>query len=391
MKTKHIIASLGLAALIGVGAAIGLTNGNKITAAKAADLQSYSGSLAIELQDLGEGHYWDDDNAKLGAKIYNSEDSGEMGDCWTELLQTTSGTHRYVLHYTTTNYFDPFAGSHTKIDLYRFKPEATNCATAFSEGQYWNHADGLSMGNVLYVYEGNACSSVKYYVGAESDSWNASAGFVFRNAKINNGNFELFGDFDLAADDQFKIVQGTSYYGNYSTHVSLSETFVGGGSNNIGCAVAGTYSLFHKLSDHETYITTPTLAAADEWAQEFLGANCEATKAGWSSAATSYDTLSASVKALFVAEEHVGKDETTATYYQAAVQRYDYVLEMYGVSSYADFMGRVAAGKVTPKTSNTILNVNNNNGVVLLVVITSIIAISSVTFVLVLKKRKYSK
>ncbi len=391
MKKKQIFPIFVLATVLSAGALMGLASKKEMKAAYAAVLPSYNGSIAIELQDVGEGNYWDNDNAKLAAHIYNNSDAGEMGDLWTGLVQTTPGTHHYILPYTTSNYFDPFAGSNTVVDFYRFNPEVTNAADGYSQGKQWNSALNLTMGNVVYVYDWNVASMVRYYVGAESDSWRGSANFIFRNAKISGDTFEVYGDINLGENDEFKILvplEKMYYYANYSTHSSLSEIIVGDQSNNINCTTAGTYSMFHNISTHNTYVTTPTLASADEWAEDFLGANCAATKSGWNGFAASYSSLSSSVKALFVGEEHVDKDAETPTYYQKAIQRYDYILELYGTSAYNDFMGRVEAGRVVPHATNGLLSpLHNNQSVLIISLVSGMIIISVTGLYFALRKR----
>ena len=146
--------------------------------------------------------------------------------------------------------------------------------------------------------------------------------------------------------------------------------------------------------DGEKFILKSEYDAAESaktWAQEFLAENCTATKNGWSAAATSYAALSDEAKALFVAEAHVAHDVEVESYVAKSVQRYDYIIELYGTSTYNDFMGRISAGKLvlTPNDRNVSLEtVIQNNGLAIITSAVILLAISAVTGYFVIRKKQ---
>ena len=394
MKIKHVVTSVALSLALGFGAVAGLMANKEAKAVKADELQSYSGSIAIELQYInGDGlHYWDEGGAKLGFRIYNETEPGHMGSDWSELVSSNE-SHKYVINYTTTGWFDPLAGSETKIDLYRFSSDSTSC----SEGTRWNKAEGLSFGNVIYVYGwDNAASSVKYTVHAKSDSYSDSRYFTFRNAKLNNDNFELYSDFNLSDEDEFKVTDGQDhYYAAFSTHASLSSIITGDQYNNISCSEAGTYSMFHKLSNHETYVTTPALAAADKFAQSFLGKTAGYCTGSISSEVQlelkgEYEDLSdieGAQAAFYNAGVIRGKDVVDyGTYSCEALSRYVNMQEQKG---YGDFLGLGTINNpALPSSAYNSLFADSTNNTMIIVI--SIVATSALAFttLLVFKKKK---
>ena len=132
--------------------------------------------------------------------------------------------------------------------------------------------------------------------------------------------------------------------------------------------------MYFDSNSHNVYITKAELAAADEWAQTFLGANCTATKGNWSSLATSFAALDSSVKAVFTGVAYMAPDAATSTYYEAAVQRYDLIIMTYGKAAYNDFMGRESAQSLTYKASAVVspLTINSSNAPALVIVVSSI-------------------
>ena len=78
-------------------------------------------------------------------------------------------------------------------------------------------------------------------------------------------------------------------------------------------------------------------------------------------------------------------DETQGALGQC-LERYDRVVYLHGESY--DFMGRVEAGKVTPRANFAPLEVNNNNSLAIIVVVSSIASLSLVAFFMLKKKSK---
>ena len=201
---------------------------------------------------------------------------------------------------------------------------------------------------------------------------------------------EYFNTVTLTKGQSFKVVYAGTYYGNYSIGDGVNETdFSGGGGNDITINTTGNYSLYFDATTKNVHIANPTYAEADEWAQSFMGANCAETKSNWSSSASSFASLSNGAKAYLEDATHIDHEEEAVGYINQAIQRYDYVLETYGVSLYSDFIGRASSGKVTPKASNRILSNSNSN--ILVIITISIVSSSTILGAFFLLKKKKHK
>ena len=230
--------------------------------------------------------------------------------------------------------------------------------------------------------------------GGASDSWSvATVDTKLSNYKINGaGNLEAYGSVSLPAGTYFKVVKtGSEWIGAYTAHSSIQGNLSGGGESNIHNTSAATYDFYFDYDAKTIYITDPVLAEADEWAQEFLSVNCQATMAQWSVQGARFNAMSSGAKSLLANEAHIAHDATPGSYVESAVQRYDYVIELYGTAKYSDFMGRVAAGKISSGTlagvEMTISNSDSSNLVVIVSVV-ALISASSLVGLIVIKKRR---
>ena len=141
---------------------------------------------------------------------------------------------------------------------------------------------------------------------------------------------------------------------------------------------SGTYSLYFDSYTHNVYITDPVIAAADEWAETFLGTNCADTKSRWSSLSSSFALLAPEVKAVFTSIAYNPDPEAaTSTYYEAAVLRYDYIIMLYGKGVYADFMGRETAQSLTYKPASTVPTIVNEQETVSIITVVTITVVSA--------------
>ena len=113
--------------------------------------------------------------------------------------------------------------------------------------------------------------------------------------------------------------------------------------------------------------------------------------AQWSVQGARFNAMSSGAKSLLANEAHIAHDATPGSYVESAVQRYDYVIELYGTAKYSDFMGRVAAGKISSGTlagvEMTISNSDSSNLVVIVSVV-ALISASSLVGLIVIKKRR---
>ena len=135
------------------------------------------------------------------------------------------------------------------------------------------------------------------------------------------------------------------------------------------------------------YITTPTLAAADKWAQSFLNDNCEATKSNWSNSKTLFNQLGESAQSLLRNAKYWTLDEKPTLYYDLAMQRYDHVINKYGTSTYENFIGRTYSEESGANASGLKVTNSNTNAIVIIVGTSATAILAGALFLL--KKKKY--
>lgn len=379
LKTKLFVA-LSACALVG-GAVAGVSAGRMNVIETRAD-GTYAGSIAINVATN-----WSSAACNVAVYIGNS-DFSQNG--WSSYEPVAKDQTVVTVEYSGLT-FEP-----AKLTLVRYNSTFTESAwtsNRWGEGEdlKWNEVSGLAFNDYFVITNWGEAQFGPYVASSES-GWGKKANLL--NYKINgSGHPEFYNEeVTFVANEKFKIVYG-EWYGAYSSS-SFVSGFSGGGESDIVCGNPGTYALYFDSTSNSTYITEPIAAAADEWAQTFLGVTdktdtCEYTLSNWTDSASSYADLNASVKALFIAEAHVDHEASTSSYLQKAVQRYDYVLERFGTGSYSDFMGRVSAGRVTPKG---VYLVNSQNGFTsnapLYVGFVSIFAVAGIVTFAVIKRRK---
>lgn len=230
-------------------------------------------------------------------------------------------------------------------------------------------------------------------VNSSSASWGVLENLS--NVKENGDNYvEYYNYVTLADNDKFKVVYNGTWYGNYTCHKSLKDNF-GTDGDNITCTKGGLYSFYFSTNTNSVYITTPTLAAADEWGAYFLSVVvCDATGAteptGWSEAASSYATLSDDVKDIIYA----ATADESGTYYEHAVKRYDTAVKNHPsltrfITDHEGHQRLVEHGGHSIFGIDGIVSGNN----ITLIAIVSIIAVASISAVMifvVVKRRKHN-
>ena len=382
MKFRNLLVTMGLALVASVGVAASLSE--KPAAATKAEVVC-EGYTFIDLYEANGSGKWVDSGAKFGVYYWNSETNA-----FSEFaVEAETDSHIYKAHYSLE-----FTPEHMKAVRFNSSAETPNW------GGSWNET-----GN--YDFYGNGYIGVWGYrdgehgdwAGALSETIGLDTNVVLSNYKRNgSGHPEHFGGVTLAADDEFRIkYNGLEYHDyNLGDGVEASEFELTEG-NKIKAVSGGTYEFYFDTTSYSLHIANPAKAAADEWAQSFLGANCTATKSGWESAKAAYNALAyQEAKDLIAGQTHIGHEEEAEGYVAQAVQRYDYVLERYGIKSelnptgYEDFLGRVNAGKVVPGSAARISifgnNINSTN--ITLIIITAVAALSiAAGLVLILKKK----
>ena len=411
-KLFKILSTFAIAAAGAVAVGVG-TKAPKVEAAEA-DIDvniGNSGKIFLQLNT----NEWKSSGSKIGLYMFNND---EGKNAWGNLV-TPSGTSRFV-EYSYNLDFTPKG-----CIAFRLDPGVQSIGTWCWENNrgntaIWSTTNDIDFNNVVWLgnyYSGSKWTESGSYnidavvKGGSSDSWQtATVNTRLTDVKVNSSdNLEVYGDVTLPANTYFKIVKGGSTWcGSYSAHSSISSNLSNSGSGNIHNVAAATYEFYFDYDGETTYITDPIKAAADEWSQTFMTGGCTTattgTKAKWGTHASSFAALvtkyGSSFTALFTSEPHVDHKDTASGYIGEAMQRYDYVLELYGVNDantdelgYQDFIGRVAANKVTPNLySGLTLNLfgnNDDNGLVVLIVVISIVSVSALAGLLFARKRKH--
>ena len=397
MKKSKILKLFSLAAFAMAGAfALASAKGSEKAEVKADTDVNYGNSGKIMLQ-LNTNE-WKSSGSQIGLYMFNN-DVGKHA--WGNLV-TPSGTSRFV-EYSYSLDFTPKG-----CIAFRFDPGVEVMGDWCWENDrgnsaIWSTTNDIDFNNVVWL--GNYYPSSKWtesgsydlnavVKGGATDDWSsATVDTRLTNVKVNGSdNLEVYGEVTLPAGTYFKVVKGGSTWcGTYSAHSSIEGNLSGGGSSNIHNTAAAKYQFYFDYDGESVYITDPVLAEADEWAQEFLSVNCQATMAQWSVQGARFNAMSSDAKTLLANEAHIAHDATPGSYVESAVQRYDYVIELYGTAKYSDFMGRVAAGKISSGTLAGVEMTISNNDSSNLVVIVSVVALISATSLvglIVIKKRR---
>ena len=126
---------------------------------------------------------------------------------------------------------------------------------------------------------------------------------------------------------------------------------------------------------------------AKAWAQAFNTALvCDATgttapsTSVWAEQATAFAALSADAKAIITGAD-VSSSELDSDV-KAAVSKYDYIVNKYGVSSYSDFLSRASSAGVNAN------NRVNDSTMYFVIGVTTVLVLSTVGAYFLLKKKK---
>ena len=388
-KTKFFIALSSFAMAAAGFAALG-SSAKKADPVKAGD--SYTGSIIIQKND--------NDMRYTGSKLvaYFFDDNSHTG--WGTAVNNTDTRYQ---EYSWSLDFNP-----TTIIVLRV--DGANWSSSNPWSNVWCRTGNqtLSGFDVLYM-NGNATEggnwgtySVDAVVkGGASDDWTVQTiNTTLNHVKISGkDSLEVYGDVSLPANSYFKVVKTNSEWcGAYTADASIASNLSNSESGNIHNVAAADYEFYFDYDYKTTYITDPVLAAADEWAQTFLGANCTATKSGWTSAASDYAGLDTAVKNKIKTQAHIDHKASAEGYVAQAVQRYDYVLELYGVydasenpDGYTDFLQR-ANSYVTPgrlQSSGVFANLNqDSSAIVPIIVVVSLVSVSTLGSLLIIKRKR---
>ncbi len=336
--------------------------------------------------DLYEFSSWENSNAKFAVYFFDGEGNHDFSD-FSSCVSATD--HLHIVSYELD--FIP-----TSMIGYRYDPTTETPSTDVK----WNQTQDLDFHEygVIGVTDWNygwsdGLATVKITRGVDEFD------VVLDNYKRNAENkSEHYNDYiDLQENDEFVIDYNSTSYHNWDCLELFNDNFSDDAlTNKIKVNVGGTYSFYFKAYEteevhHDVFISKPEVAFADAWAQSFLSGNCETTKSNWSGYEDEFDKLPHSAQTFLLNVEHEPDPNVHfENYFAQAIQRYDYVIYLYGTSDYYDYIGRVDAGKFTPRTPDSLGSAvsNDSSASIALVVIVSVTSLTAVVGCIVLKRRK---
>lgn len=345
--------------------------------------------------DLTELSAWTTDGAKLAVKFKSGTNEAYSDFAVSVPLQSNIYIASYELDFVPTNMIGC-----------RFSSDSTTP----SSGTIWNKTQELSFYRygVIGVTEwgGQGYDDKGWSDGLATAVVDRVSGgteeIILDNYKRNSDHkSEHYNDYiDLKENDEFVISYHSNSYHNWDCLPIFANNFsYDSDTQKIKVKVGGTYSFYFKayeiegkpLKSFEVFISKPEVAFADAWAQSFLTGDCESSKTNWSTYQSEYNNLPHSAKTFLLNVDHE-PDPTVVfeNYFAQAIQRYDYIIYLYGTSTYTDYIGRVNAEKVTPRTSSPLIGVfsGDNSTPIALVVIISVVSLTAVGGYIFLKRRK---
>ena len=335
--------------------------------------------------DLTQFSDWEGDGAKFGVYFFN-----DTRNAFSDLaVNVPLQDGIYIASYELD--FNP-----TQMIGVRF---SSSCTTPNWDDR-WNQTQNLPfyqygvIGVTAYDYGWpDELAIVKITRGSEEIE------VVLDNYKRNaDHKSEHYNDYiDLQLNDEFVINYESTSYHNFDCLELFDDNFSYDElTSKIKVNVGGTYSFYFKAYDegevhHDVFISKPEVAFADEWAQSFLTGNCETTKSKWSDYESEFDDLPHSAKTFLLNVEHEPDPNVHFdNYFAQAIQRYDYVIYLYGTGAYNDYIGRVDAEKVTPRISNQLIRAisNDSSTTITLVVIVLAASLTAIGGYFIFKRRK---
>ena len=397
MKRSFIFAS-SLALLMGVAVAAGAQQ-RPVNEAKAVDENPVSGYVTLDMTwnwaDYASGQYF-------SVYFFDDTDSENVVSGWGDYV--FSG---HNVQFAKISYDLPFTP--VSMIAVRYGPDKTKEAWEAQENKFdgkWNQTVNLTFEeNPNIVIEkwneeagANEASVIRPRLEGKpyNDEWNAWGTIAtFYDAKANGANHcEYFLTKNFVEWEEFGLkLYDTDWVNAFTLSPYLEEGCFENGNNNIICKSGGTYSLYYDHSTNTIYISDPVSSEADEWAQIFLGIasgsdNCTYTKDHWAECKTLFENLEYSAaRELLMYEEHFEPEDETDTYIKKAVQRYDYVLTLYGSSKYEDFLERVGTYISSQPINMMRLNGEVASTMIIVVGVLALTATIGVSFMMIRKRK----
>ncbi|MBE6135351.1 MAG: hypothetical protein E7179_05050 [Erysipelotrichaceae bacterium] len=335
----------------------------------------FNGVIGETYLDITQCSDWENDNAKFAFYYYNATANG-----WSDFAVEMKGQDNiylasYELEFTPTNVIAVRLDKDATVPDMEKKWNQTQNLTYYPSGAVeitgWEQNDSNS--SPLAIVEG---------LGEEVLLDNYKRNFAGHPEHYNE-------EVALKAGDEFEIKLGDTSYHTFSTDDTVKDAFALNESK-IHVNKAGTYAFYFDATSHSLYITDPILAAADVWAQAFLGENCAYTKKNWETMGGAYGDLPDKSKLLFREAPHTEPGAQLVGFIALAVERYDLLLTQYGTGTYDDFMDRLDAGKLTlpQSTPNALFLNGDNRSTTILLVLAGVAAATLTGAIVYAKKRK---
>lgn len=344
--------------------------------------------------DLTEHRDWEADGAKFGVYFFDSNDNTKKA--FSDLaknvpLQDGIYIASYELNFNPTHMIGVRLSNTCTTPNWDDKWNQTQDLAFYRYGVIGVTGNKDEHGN--YVGWSDSLATVAITRGSENIE------VVLDNYKRNaEHKSEHYNDYiDLQENDEFVIKYGGTSYCKYEMLEIFDNNFSSDGTK-ITVVIPGTYSFYFKAYEtdvvkHDLFVSKPEVAFADAWAQSFLSGGCEATKENWSTYEDEYDDLPNSAKTFLLNVEHQPDPEYVyANYFAQAIQRYDYVIYLYGTDTYDDYIGRVEANKFTPRSSYSLMGALTSDSAtpIAFVAIFLVTTASVIGSYLFLRKRKES-
>ena len=231
--------------------------------------------------------------------------------------------------------------------------------------------------NITAIFnKGSGSNEPKYFTSGAAIRLYAGGYFIVTSAKKNISKIVLtFGSSDktnaITADKgSYSNGTWTAATGTYETSVKFT---VGGTKDHR--RIAGIAVTYYSISTFATDFLT--------------GTGCDSS--GKTAPSVNWTTMNNKFDLLFDDEQLALKKaeaSESGTAIEQAVARYDYIVGKYGTSTYNDFIGRnpdpIPSG-MNALTSDELMD----NNMMIIMIIVSLISVSSLTALLVIKKKKH--
>ena len=382
MKTKGLVKLL-VGLTLAASGAFAVRNGLSHKKAEVVEAGNYSGSIIIQKNSDNGG--WTS-RGKLVGYLYNGS-----SNTWGTAVTNNSSTYQ---EYSWSGLdFEP-----TTIIILNV---ADNWSSSW-DNPWWSPSCRtgnvtLSGSNVVWMQKDASESenwgsySMETFVMNSSDTKIGELG----NYKVASGgsSIEAFGEISLSANQQFyikKTIDGSNKYNTY-TCLDLISSNLSNVGNYIKVTQAATYEFYFNFNGNTLYLTDPVIAAADEWAQDFLAnVGCDPTgktaPSGWAGEITRFNSITDSRVKDKIYSAVANK---TGSYLEQAVYWYDYAVAAHPeLTKFIKNSSNVVRASNNLVSANPLFISNQNTNTIAIIVIISLVSVTAIGGYFFIRKRK---